>query len=108
MTEQDRVLFWDGVNIGYRTDYNGVLLLDTILQTPIAQTDDNIKLELLLSEAILFLRSIHNLEEHGLENTSDVTNELTAKITEAQKNTKKGIKSQKVKQLNYVSFYQTL
>lgn len=96
LPEQDRILFWDERNIGLRADYNGVLLLDTILQTPILQTDDTVKLELLLSEAILFLNSINNLEEHGIENTADVTNELTAKISEAQKNIKKGIKAQKV------------
>lgn len=69
--------------------------MDTILQTPVAQADDIIKLELLLTEAIVFFQSIQNLEDHGLENTADVTNELQSKITEAQANAKKGIKAQK-------------
>lgn len=33
-----------------RSDYNGVLLLDTILQIPVSKADDVVKLELLLSE----------------------------------------------------------
>lgn len=79
-----------------RGDYNGVLLLDTILQAPITQADDNIRIELLLSEAVLFLQCLQNLEQHGLENTADVTNELTLKIGEAQQHAKRGIKAQKV------------
>lgn len=71
--------------------------MDTILQTPVAQADDIIKIELLLTEAIVFFQSIQNLEDHGLENTADVTNELQSKITEARANAKKGIKAQKVK-----------
>lgn len=50
LTDQDRVLFCDGHGIGVRSDYNGVLLLDTILQKPVASPRDVIKLELLLSE----------------------------------------------------------
>lgn len=96
MSEQDKVLFWDGKNLGMRGDYNGVLLLDTILQTPVFHSDDTIKIELLLSEASQFLQSLKSLEEHGVENTSDVINELTEKIAEAQSNTRKGIKAQKV------------
>lgn len=90
------MLFWDGKNIGMRGDYNGVLFLETILQTPVKQTDDIVKLEILLSEAVLFLQSLQNIEEHGLENTSDVINEFVSKITEANSMEKKGIKAQKV------------
>lgn len=96
LPQQDKVLFWDGKNIGMRGDYNGVLFLETILQTPVKQTDDIVKLEILLSEAVLFLQSLQNIEEHGLENTSDVINEFVSKITEANSMEKKGIKAQKV------------
>lgn len=47
---QDRILFCDGQAIGVRSDYNGVLLLDSILQKPVTSTKDEVKLELLLSE----------------------------------------------------------
>lgn len=89
------MLFWNNATLGLRGDYNGVLLLDTILQTPIVQADDTIRVELLLSEAMLFLQSIQSLEQQGLENTADVTNELVLKIEEARQNNKKGIKAQR-------------
>ncbi|XP_065072528.1 baculoviral IAP repeat-containing protein 6 isoform X2 [Ochlerotatus camptorhynchus] len=95
LPDQDKILFWNGRNVSMRGDYNGVLLLDTILQAPITQADDNIRIELLLSEAVLFLQCLQNLEQHGLENTADVTNELTLKIGEAQQHAKRGIKAQK-------------
>lgn len=96
MPLQDKILFWDGHNLGLRGDYNGVLLLDTILQAPIGQNDDYIKLELLLSEAIIFQNCINDLESEGLECPCDISNELTQKINQAQLNTKKGIKAQRV------------
>lgn len=102
LPKQDKVLFWDSENIGLRGDYNGVLLLDTILQTPVERTDDYVKLELLLSEAALFLQSMERLEEHGLESTT-VINEFTAKIDEANASDKKGIKALKVSPLFLVS-----
>uniref|UniRef100_A0A182SYF5 UBC core domain-containing protein n=1 Tax=Anopheles maculatus TaxID=74869 RepID=A0A182SYF5_9DIPT len=95
LPQQDKILIWNGRNICMRGDYNGVLLLDTILQAPVTSTDDRVRLELLLTEAHLFLQCLQNLEEHGLENMSDVTNELTQKISEAQSHSKRGIKAQK-------------
>ncbi|XP_055530487.1 baculoviral IAP repeat-containing protein 6 isoform X3 [Wyeomyia smithii] len=95
LPDQDKILFWNGRNVSMRGDYNGVLLLDTILQAPIAQADDSIRIEFLLSEAVLFLQCLQNLEQHGLENTADVTNELTLRIGEAQQHAKRGIKAQK-------------
>ncbi|XP_053681780.1 baculoviral IAP repeat-containing protein 6 isoform X2 [Sabethes cyaneus] len=95
LPDQDKILFWNDSNISMRGDYNGVLLLDTILQAPIAQADDSIRIEFLLSEAVLFLQCLQNLEQHGLENTADVTNELTLRIGEAQQHAKRGIKAQK-------------
>ncbi|KAF5297110.1 hypothetical protein FQA39_LY02690 [Lamprigera yunnana] len=89
---QDRVLFCDGYSIGVRSDYNGVLLLDTILQKPVNSSKDNVKLELLLSEAIILKQSLANVSILGVDH---VFNELTEKILEAQKQAKKGIKAQK-------------
>lgn len=83
--------------MGLRCDYNGVLLLDTILQTPISNTDNPVKIELLLSEALLLHQSLSSLEQQGVENSADVINELFQKITEAQRRAKKGIKAQKVR-----------
>ncbi|XP_036324883.1 baculoviral IAP repeat-containing protein 6 isoform X2 [Rhagoletis pomonella] len=95
MPLQEKVLLWDGQVLGLRGDYNGVLLLDTILQPPILQNDDLIKLELLLSEAVIFQTCLKDLEHEGLECPSDVINELLEKIKNAQANAKKGIKAQR-------------
>lgn len=93
---QDKVLFWDGKHLGLRGVYNGVLLLDTVLQSPVVHQDDMVRVELLLTEAMLLLYSLQSLEESGLENTSDAINELMVRISAAQASTRKGIKAQKV------------
>lgn len=95
LAEHDKILFWDNSNLGLRSDYNGVLLLDTILQAPLTNTDNVIKIELLLSEAVLLHQSLALLEQQGVENSADVINELVQKIGEAQQRAKKGIKAQK-------------
>ncbi|KRT83410.1 hypothetical protein AMK59_4811 [Oryctes borbonicus] len=89
---QDRVLFCDGQAIGVRSDYNGVLLLDTILQKPVSSAKDEIKLELLLSEAIILKKCLSTVSTASIDYA---INELTDKISEAQIKSKKGIKAQK-------------
>ena len=69
--------------MGLRSDYNGVLLLDTILQPPLTNTDHPVKIELLLSEAVLLHQSLVLLEQQGVENSADVINELVQRIGEA-------------------------
>lgn len=95
LTEHDKILFWDSDKLGLRSDYNGVLLLDTILQAPVNNTDHIVKVELLLSEAVLLHQSLVLLEQQGVENSADVINELVQRIGEAQQRAKKGIKAQK-------------
>jgi baculoviral IAP repeat-containing protein 6 len=90
---QDRVLFCDGQAIGVRSDYNSVLLLDSILQKPVSDPKKEIKLELPLSEAIILKQSLTSANVSGIEH---VINELTDVILNAQKQSKKGIKAQKV------------
>ncbi|RZB38740.1 baculoviral IAP repeat-containing protein 6 [Asbolus verrucosus] len=89
---QDRVLFCDGQAIGVRSDYNSVLLLDSILQKPVTDPKKEIKLELPLSEAIILKQSLTTASVSGIEH---VINELTDVILNAQKQSKKGIKAQK-------------
>ncbi|GJQ80193.1 putative protein modification by small protein conjugation [Trypoxylus dichotomus] len=96
ITGQDRVLFCDGQAIGVRSDYNGVLLLDTILQKPVSSAKDEIKLELLLSEAIILKKCLSTVSTASIDYA---INELTDKISEAQIKSKKGIKAQKVSNL---------
>lgn len=82
---QDKILCWDGRNIGLRAPYNGILLLDTILQTPVAHREDVVRIEVPLNEAMILLYSLQNLEESAssLKNTGDLQNELLARIDEA-------------------------
>ena len=47
---KDRVLFCDESVVSVRRDLNGVLLLDTALQTPLNKTEEDVKLELPLPE----------------------------------------------------------
>ncbi|XP_023289754.1 baculoviral IAP repeat-containing protein 6 isoform X3 [Orussus abietinus] len=91
----DKILYTDGRAIGVRSDYNGVLLLDTILQTPVSRGEDIIKLELLLSEAILLHQCLRCIELPGIDHVQEVLQELSGKILMAQANQKKGIKAQK-------------
>lgn len=101
MPLQEKILLTDGQHIGFRSDYNGVLLLDTVLQPPLTQNDDIVGLEMLLSEAIIFQACIKDLEQEGLEGSTDVSNELLEKIRMAQQTIKKGIKAQRVCSLNF-------
>lgn len=95
MPEQDKILLWNGETIGMRGDYNGVLLLDTFLQVPVVNSDDLIKIDLLLSEALLFKQSTQVLPNKTLPCHIEVIAELMAKIEEAQAVPKNGIKAQK-------------
>ncbi|XP_071454170.1 dual E2 ubiquitin-conjugating enzyme/E3 ubiquitin-protein ligase BIRC6 [Hetaerina americana] len=108
LSGQDKVLFTDGDAIGVRSDYNGVLLLDTILQTPILKPDDVVKLELLISEAVLLHNSLQTLELPGVDQSNEVIEELTKKIKEGQSQPKKGTKAIKWNSLCLQLMYSAL
>ncbi|XP_057657017.1 baculoviral IAP repeat-containing protein 6 isoform X1 [Diorhabda carinulata] len=88
----DRVLFTDGQALGVRSDYNGVLLLDSILQKNINDSKEEVQIELPLSEAIILKESLISSNIHGVD---EIINELTQLTSDAQKHHKKGIKAQK-------------
>lgn len=46
----DKVLFVDDYAVGCRKDLNGILLLDTALQAPVAKPEDVVQLELPVTE----------------------------------------------------------
>ncbi|XP_029449757.1 baculoviral IAP repeat-containing protein 6 isoform X2 [Rhinatrema bivittatum] len=50
-TAVDKVIFVDDYAVGCRKDLNGILLLDTALQTPVSKQDDVVQLELPVTEA---------------------------------------------------------
>ncbi|XP_078260781.1 dual E2 ubiquitin-conjugating enzyme/E3 ubiquitin-protein ligase BIRC6 isoform X6 [Rhinoraja longicauda] len=47
----DKVVFVDDYAVGCRKDLNGILLLDTALQTPVSKQDEVVQLELPVTEA---------------------------------------------------------
>ena len=49
----DKVLFVDDYAVGCRKDLNGILLLDTALQAPVAKPEDMVQLELPVTEVRL-------------------------------------------------------
>lgn len=92
----DKILYTDGKGIGVRSDYNGVLLLNTILQMPVFRSDDVIKLEMLVSDAILLHHCLRSVELPSVDQMQEVQQELSNKIGQAKISRKKGIKAQKV------------
>ncbi|XP_072930156.1 dual E2 ubiquitin-conjugating enzyme/E3 ubiquitin-protein ligase BIRC6 isoform X2 [Epargyreus clarus] len=91
----DRVLLWDQGGVSARNDYNGVLLLHTALQRPIhpLKPDQVIKIELVLSEAVLLYQCVQSLDAHSIEGLSDFINELKSAIDAEP--VRKGVKAQK-------------
>ncbi|XP_046884773.1 baculoviral IAP repeat-containing protein 6 isoform X4 [Hypomesus transpacificus] len=84
----DKVLFVDDYAVGCRKDLNGILLLDTALQAPVAKPEDMVQLELPVTEAQQMLSAcqekvdVSNTEgydlfitqlKEGLKNTSHET-----------------------------------
>ncbi|GAB6020665.1 hypothetical protein CHUAL_003335 [Chamberlinius hualienensis] len=57
----DKVLLADGKAVGLRRDHNGVLLLDTALQTRIGASSDVVKIEILYSEALQLVECIQQM-----------------------------------------------
>ncbi|XP_041968992.1 baculoviral IAP repeat-containing protein 6 isoform X2 [Aricia agestis] len=91
----DRVFLWDNSAVGARTDYNGVLLLHTVLQRPLpsSQADNNVRLELVLSEAVLLYQCVQGLDTHSIEGLGDFLVELKRSIDVEP--VRKGVKAQK-------------
>ncbi|XP_026725777.1 LOW QUALITY PROTEIN: baculoviral IAP repeat-containing protein 6-like [Trichoplusia ni] len=91
----DRVFVWDSSGVGARTDYNGVLLLHTALQRPLpsSQPDKIIRIELVLSEAVLLYQCLQSLDAHSIEGLTDFINELKKSIDIEP--VRKGVKAQK-------------
>ncbi|RVE55239.1 hypothetical protein evm_000137 [Chilo suppressalis] len=91
----DRVFVWDGSGVGARTDYNGVLLLHTALQRPLksSKPDKIIRIELVLSEAVLLYQCLQSLDAHSIDGLTDFINELKNSIDAEP--VRKGVKAQK-------------
>ncbi len=60
LSGRDKVVFTDGKAVGVRRDLNGILLLDTALQTPITKTEDRVRVEISLPEVKSFVCAAEN------------------------------------------------
>lgn len=70
--------------------------MDTILQMPVFRSEDSVKLEMLLSEAILLQHCLKSIELQGVDHVAEVQQELTNTINAAKQKKLKGVKAQKV------------
>ena len=48
----DKLLLCDGQAVGVRKDHSGILLLDSMLQTPVTRQDCIVRLDIPLSEVL--------------------------------------------------------
>ncbi|KAK6293579.1 hypothetical protein J4Q44_G00359050 [Coregonus suidteri] len=80
----DKVLFVDDYAVGCRKDLNGILLLDTALQAPVAKPEDMVQLELPVTEAQQMLSAC--LEKVDVSNTEGYDIFIT-QLKEGLKNT---------------------
>ncbi|EMP24451.1 Baculoviral IAP repeat-containing protein 6, partial [Chelonia mydas] len=70
----DKVIFVDDYAVGCRKDLNGILLLDTALQTPVSKQDDVVQLELPVTE---WATVTFHLPHHVLKSVANaIVNEL--------------------------------
>ncbi|CAH1791767.1 unnamed protein product [Owenia fusiformis] len=92
LAEKDRVVFTDCKALGVRRDFNGVLLLETALQTPVGKTDDVVKVELPLPEAGHLLHLLVTAELQGVEYVEDLLKELEKEIDATRESTKHNLK----------------
>ena len=53
LQNKNKMVFNSSTALGVRSDLHGVLLLDTALQTPVAKTEDKIRLELPVAEVLM-------------------------------------------------------
>ncbi|KAK3576772.1 hypothetical protein CHS0354_014586 [Potamilus streckersoni] len=88
LPKKDRIFFSDSRAVGVRKDLHGVLMLDTALQTPVAKTEEIVKLELPLAEAVQLLKSLSHAEISGIDFVDEVIKELGKQIEIAQEATK--------------------
>ncbi|XP_037073509.1 LOW QUALITY PROTEIN: baculoviral IAP repeat-containing protein 6-like [Pollicipes pollicipes] len=83
----DKLLLCDGHAVGVRKDHSGIVLLDSILQTPVARPDCVVKLDIPLSEAVPLAQALSNTDMSVLNASADeddivysVLEQLHAKI----------------------------
>ncbi|OWF45700.1 baculoviral IAP repeat-containing protein 6-like isoform X2 [Mizuhopecten yessoensis] len=92
---KDRILFCDQNGVGVRSDLRGMILLDTALQPPVFKTEDLVRVEIPLVEAIQLLKSLVSAELPGVDHVDDTVKELEKRIEFVQESTKGNLKTSK-------------
>ncbi|XP_059157271.1 baculoviral IAP repeat-containing protein 6-like isoform X2 [Physella acuta] len=83
LAEKDKTVYCDGSAIGVRGDLQGILLLDTALQTPITKSEDTVKIEIPLVEAVQLRKTLLSTDLSNKEYIDDFTKELNHGIEKA-------------------------
>ncbi|XP_070181060.1 dual E2 ubiquitin-conjugating enzyme/E3 ubiquitin-protein ligase BIRC6-like isoform X3 [Littorina saxatilis] len=94
--EKERCVFSDSHAVCVRRDLRGILLLDTALQIPVNRTEDVIKLEIPLAEALQLSKALSSIRfEAGCDHLTEVTEELARGIETARQDTEGSHKTAK-------------
>ncbi|GFO34551.1 baculoviral iap repeat-containing protein 6, partial [Plakobranchus ocellatus] len=84
LPEKDKTVFCDGLALGVRGDLQGILLLDTALQTAVSKTEDFVKIELPLAEATHLLKTLASTDLRTKDNVDDFEKVLGQGIHKAE------------------------
>ncbi|CAL4125472.1 unnamed protein product, partial [Meganyctiphanes norvegica] len=82
--ESNSVIVCGGRTVGLRRDHHGVLLLDTVLQTPVAAPEETVVVEMLLSEGIQLQQTLGSSELSNLDHGNEVRELLELGIKQHQ------------------------
>ncbi|KAK7067356.1 hypothetical protein SK128_014936 [Halocaridina rubra] len=78
--ESNSVVVCGGRTVGMRRDHHGVLLLDTVLQAPVAAPEETVTVEMLLSEGIQLQQTLGLSELSNIDHASEVREVLAQGI----------------------------
>ncbi|XP_065205960.1 baculoviral IAP repeat-containing protein 6-like isoform X3 [Planococcus citri] len=95
LNAHNKLVLTNGVTLGMRSDYNGILLFDTILQPVIQKPYDIVEVELPLFEALLIYQALKQVELPAAESVVDLTNKLKVQIAESENFASDGVKAEK-------------
>lgn len=66
ISAHNKLILTNGIAVGMRSDYNGILLFDTILQSTVQKSYDQVEIELPLFEVwVLFVLLLRQSMNHG-------------------------------------------
>ncbi|XP_064112985.1 baculoviral IAP repeat-containing protein 6-like isoform X2 [Macrobrachium nipponense] len=82
--ESNSVVVCGGRTVGMRRDHHGVLLLDTVLQAPVAAPEETVLVEMLLSEGIQLQQTLGLSELSNIDHASEVREVLAHGIAAHQ------------------------